>query len=150
MRPWKSAFTHAVKENGRAVACQQANFAPSVSIAHNASSEPLTEETSYRLIKLLEANPEASQRELAREMGVSLGKVNYCLKGLMEKGIIKAKNFKNSNNKLAYVYLLTPHGIEEKSRITARYLKRRLKEYEDLKREIKVLKEEIRAQSEEP
>ena len=147
MRPWKSAFAHTVRENGRAVACQQANCAPSDSVARNPSSEPLTEETSYRLIKILEANPKASQRELAQEMGISLGKVNYCLKGLMEKGIIKAKNFKNSNNKLAYAYLLTPHGIEEKSRITARYLKRRVKEYEALKKEIEMLKEEVRVSS---
>ena len=80
-------------------------------------------------------------------MGISLGKVNYCLKGLMEKGIIKAHNFKNSNNKLAYAYLLTPKGIEEKTRITTRYLKRRLKEYEDLKQEIKMLQEEVRETS---
>ena len=103
----------------------------------------MTEETSYRLIKLIEANPKASQRELAQQMGISLGKVNYCLKGLMEKGIIKAHNFKNSNNKLAYAYLLTPKGIEEKTKITARYLKRRLKEYEDLKQEIEMLQEEV-------
>ena len=107
----------------------------------------MSEEVSYRLIKILEENPEISQRELAQEMGISLGKVNYCLKGLMEKGIIKANNFKNSNNKLAYAYLLTPKGIEEKSRITARYLKRRLKEYEELKQEIEMLKEEVKVSS---
>ena len=104
----------------------------------------MSEEISYRIIKILEENPEISQRELAQEMGVSLGKANYCLKGLIEKGIVKANNFKNSNNKLAYAYLLTPKGIEEKSRITARYLKRRLKEYEELKKEIETLKEEVK------
>ncbi len=104
---------------------------------------PLTEETSYRLIKILEANPEISQRQLAQEMGISLGKVNYCLKGLIEKGIIKAQNFKNSKNKLAYAYLLTPDGLEEKARITARYLKCRLTEYQVLQREIEMLQKEV-------
>ena len=104
---------------------------------------PLTEESSYRLIKILEANPRVSQRELARGMDVSLGKVNYCLKGLIDKGIIKARKFRNSDNKLTYAYLLTPSGIEEKSRITARYLKRRLKEYDKLKQEIQMLQNVI-------
>ena len=89
-----------------------------------------------------------SQRELAQEMGISLGKVNFCLKGLMEKGIIKAQNFKNSSNKLAYSYLLTPKGVEEKARVTARYLKRRVKEYEDLKLEIEQLKKEVKSDKE--
>jgi len=103
----------------------------------------MTEETSYKLIKILEANPETSQRELAREMGISLGKVNYCLKGLMEKGIIKAQNFKNSENKLAYAYLLTPMGINQKATITGQFLQRKIKEYEALKREIALLREEV-------
>jgi len=90
---------------------------------------PDNEQTTYRLIKALEANPEISQRQLARGMGISLGKVNYCLKGLLEKGLIKVRNFRNSQNKLAYAYLLTPRGIEAKAQITSRYLKRRMEEY---------------------
>jgi len=105
------------------------------------------EEITYRLIKAIEANPEASQRELAREMGISLGKVNYCLKGLMEKGLVKMQNFRNSRNKLAYAYLLTPKGIQAKSRITARYLQRRMQEYEALKAEIEQLQAEVGRQT---
>jgi len=103
----------------------------------------LTEESSYHLIKILETNPQVSQRELARGMGISLGKVNYCLKGLINKGIIRAKRFKNSDNKLTYAYVLTPRGIEARSKITARYLKRRLKEYDKLKQEIQMLQDEV-------
>lgn len=112
-------------------------------MAQRLISNTLSEETYYRLIKILEENPEISQRELAEEMGISLGKANYCLKGLIGKGIIKVLNFRNSKNKLAYAYLLTPKGIEEKSRITTRYLKRRLKEYEDLTQEIERLQREV-------
>ena len=101
------------------------------------------EEITYRLIKAIEANPEASQRELAREMGISLGKLNYCLKGLTEKGLVKMQNFRNSQNKLGYLYLLTPKGLQAKSRITARYLQRRMEEYEALKAEIEQLQAEM-------
>ncbi|MCP3951949.1 MAG: MarR family EPS-associated transcriptional regulator [Desulfobacterales bacterium] len=103
----------------------------------------MTEESSYRIVKILEANPRVSQRELARGLGISLGKVNYCLKGLINKGIIKAKRFRNSDNKLTYAYVLTPRGIEARSKLTARYLKRRLKEYEKLKLEIEMLQDEV-------
>ena len=105
-----------------------------------------SEETTYRLMKVIEANPEISQRELAREMGISLGKVNYCLKGLMEKGLVKVNNFRNSDNKLAYAYLLTPEGLREKAAVTARYLGRRMQEYERIKREIRQLKAELKRQ----
>lgn len=88
-----------------------------------------------------------SQRELAREMGVSLGKTNYCIKGLMEKGWLKARNFKNSNNKIAYTYMLTPKGVSEKAKITARYLKNKVHEYEALKDEIKMLRKEVSGSS---
>jgi len=103
----------------------------------------MNEEISYRVIKLIEQNPAISQRELAEALGVSLGKTNYCLKALIEKGLIKARNFKNNKNKLAYTYLLTPHGIREKVRITAAFLKRKLAEYDDLKYEIEALKQEV-------
>ena len=102
----------------------------------------LTDEYHYKILKLIAANAEISQRELAKTLGISLGKTNYCLKALIEKGVIKVCNFKNSKNKLAYMYLLTPRGIEEKSAITLRFLKAKIKEYEMLDKEIKLLKQE--------
>ena len=84
-----------------------------------------------------------TQRELASELDVSLGKVNYCLKAMVEKGWIKIQNFKKSNNKLAYLYLLTPKGIEQKAYITVNFLKRKITEYETLEKEIKDLKAEV-------
>ena len=107
----------------------------------------LTEEVRYKLLKLLEPNPQLSQREVARELGISLGKVNYCLKALVDKGWIKAANFKNSKNKAAYMYLLTPRGIEEKTRVTARFLQRRMQEYEALRDEIKQIRVEAERQA---
>jgi len=104
---------------------------------------PLNDETRYRLLKLLEARPELSQRELARELDVSLGKANYCLRALVEKGLVKAKNFQASKNKRAYAYYLTPKGAQEKARVTARFLKRKVAEYQELKEEIRRLKQEV-------
>jgi len=89
---------------------------------------------------LLQEDPKISQRDLANVLNISLGKVNYCLKGLVEKGWIKARNFKNSNNKLAYVYLLTPSGIEEKAHVTMRFLRARVQEYEAIEKEIEELR----------
>ena len=103
----------------------------------------MDEETSYRLFRLIEENPDISQRELAKSMGISLGKTNYCLKGLMDKGWLKARNFKNSNNKMAYAYVLTPNGLREKAKITTRYLKRKTDEFESLKSEIEKLRQEV-------
>ncbi|AYV57205.1 MarR family EPS-associated transcriptional regulator [Leptospira kmetyi] len=97
----------------------------------------------HKLLRILEENPEVNQREISEILGISLGKVNYCLKALMDKGWIKAKNFKNSKNKLAYAYFLTPMGIEEKARITVRYLKVKMQEYEQIKKEIEELKKEV-------
>jgi len=102
----------------------------------------LTDEYRYRILKLLEADPHASQRRIADELGISLGRVNYCLQALIEKGLIKAKNFRNSTNKRAYLYLLTPKGIEEKTRVTLRFLRVKLNEYEALERELEVLRRE--------
>lgn len=104
----------------------------------------LTDEYRYKILKLIEANPEISQRELARELDISLGKTNFCLKALMEKGLLKASNFRNSKNKIGYLYKLTPQGIEEKTAVTVRFLKRKMQEYESLKSEI----EQIRADAE--
>jgi EPS-associated MarR family transcriptional regulator len=103
----------------------------------------LTDDISYQVIRLIEQNPEISQRELSHELGVSLGKANYCLKALIDKGWIKARNFKNSQNKLAYRYLLTPDGIEQKARVTVQFLRRKLDEYERLRREIESLRNEV-------
>ena len=102
------------------------------------------EDTHLRLLRLIEARPELSQRDLARELGTSLGKVNYCLNALIDKGLVKVRNFRNSNNKLAYAYLLTPRGIESKATITVQFLKRKMAEYESLKTEIEQLQREVR------
>ena len=91
------------------------------------------------LLRRLELNPEYTQRDLSKEMDVSLGKVNYCLKKLTEKGLIKLTNFKQNPNKVGYAYILTPKGIEEKTRLTFSFLKRKIKEYEILKEEINEL-----------
>ena len=82
----------------------------------------LTDEYRYKILKLVESNPAISQRELAQQLGISLGKVNFCLKALIEKGLLKATNFRNNKNKLAYMYLLTPSGLEEKASITLRFI----------------------------
>ena len=92
------------------------------------------------LLHKLESNPEYTQRDLSRVMGVSLGKINYCMKKLTEKGLIKITNFKQNPKKMGYAYLLTPKGIEEKSKLTFSFLKRKLIEYEILKKEINELK----------
>ena len=91
------------------------------------------------LLRRLESNPEYTQRDLSRVIGVSLGKINYCMKKLTEKGLIKITNFKQNQNKLGYVYLLTPKGIDEKARLTFSFLKRKITEYEILKKEINEL-----------
>jgi EPS-associated MarR family transcriptional regulator len=103
----------------------------------------LTDEVRYKLLKLLEPNPALSQREVARALGISLGKVNYCLRALVEKGWIKAANFKNSRNKSAYMYLLTPRGIEEKTRVTAEFLRCKLQEHQALTAEIDQIRDEV-------
>jgi EPS-associated MarR family transcriptional regulator len=102
----------------------------------------LTDEYRYRILKLLDKNPAASQREIARELGVSLGRVNYCLQALVEKGLIKVNNFRHNESKRAYLYYLTPKGMQEKTRVTVRFLKAKLDEYEYLKREVAELQRE--------
>ena len=109
-----------------------------------ATDRPM-EDTHLRLLRLLEAKPELSQRDLARELGTSLGKTNYCLNALIEKGWVKARNFRNNQNKLGYAYLLTPRGIESKAAITLQFLRRKMDEYEELKREIELLQHEVAA-----
>ena len=105
----------------------------------------LDDKTRYQLLKLLEANPELSQRRLAQELGVSVGKINFCLRALLERGLVKVRNFRDSNNKLAYAYYLTPKGAREKMRTTAGFLKRKLAEYEAMEKEIEELKREVRS-----
>ncbi|MDO9235816.1 MAG: MarR family EPS-associated transcriptional regulator [Aquabacterium sp.] len=95
-----------------------------------------------KVLRLLEVNPQMNQREMAAALGVSLGKTNFCLKALLDKGLLKMQNFQNSKRKLAYAYLLTPAGIAEKTSLTGRFLKRKMEEYELLKAEIASLQQE--------
>lgn len=104
----------------------------------------MRDEITYRLLKLIESNAQLSQREIAKQMGVSLGKTNYCLKALLDKGFIKVRNFYNNKSKNAYMYLLTPKGIEEKAQVTYRFLQRKINEYEEIKIEIENLKNEVK------
>ena len=102
----------------------------------------LTDEYRIKILRILEQDPDISQRDLARNLGISLGRANFCLQALIDKGWIKVNNFKNSNNKKAYMYLLTRRGIAEKARVTARFLDRKVAEYEALKHEIEQLQRE--------
>lgn len=104
----------------------------------------LSDSHRYRLLKLIEANPHMSQREVAQAMGVSLGKVNYCIKALVEKGFVKLENFRRNEDKRVYAYLLTPRGIEEKARVTVAFLQRKLAEYEAVQGEIEELRKEVK------
>ena len=103
----------------------------------------LQEDTYFRVMRILQENPDLTQRELAEKLGISVGGLNYCLKALMEKGMVKMKNFANSKNKFGYVYVLTPTGITEKAAITHRFLQRKMNEYEALKAEIEALRSEV-------
>lgn len=107
----------------------------------------VADEHHLKVLRLLEAKPDMSQRELAEALGVSVGKTNYCIRALVDKGLLKMNNFRNSQNKLAYAYLLTPAGIAAKAELTARFLKQRMLEYERLKKEIEQLKREIEQES---
>lgn len=99
--------------------------------------------TSYSLLKTLEENPSLTQRDMAKHLGVSLGKVNFCLKALIAKGCLKVANFRNNENKLAYAYLLTPHGLEQKARMTVEFLQIKTREYERLRMEIEELRRDV-------
>ena len=99
----------------------------------------LQEDTYFRVMRLLEANPDLTQRQLAEALGVSVGGLNYCLKALIQKGFVKVNNFRQSKNKFGYVYLLTPAGAGEKSRLMAKFLQRKMQEYEEIKAEIETL-----------
>ncbi len=103
----------------------------------------LTSELQFRVMRLLEANPQMNQRELSKSLGVSLGGVNYCLNALAAKGLIKIQNFRNNKNKWVYAYLLTPQGLAEKTALTGSFLKRKMQEYQVLKEEIEALSKEV-------
>lgn len=103
----------------------------------------MNEEIRYKLLKLLSENPEMSQRDLAQELGISLGKVNYCIQAMKSKGLVKAQNFKSSPLNKRYLYLLTPRGIEEKAKVTVKFLRRKLREFDLLQEEIQRLSKEV-------
>lgn len=103
----------------------------------------LDDATHYQLLKLLTEHPDMTQRQLAAAMGVSLGKANYCLKALIDKGLVKAGNFRRNPDKGVYAYLLTSQGMEEKARVTARFLQRKMAEYDALQAEIAALRREV-------
>ena len=109
-------------------------------IAHLAKVQ---DDTHFRIMRILEDNPDLTQRELAEMLGMSVGGLNYCLKALIDKGFVKMSNFQKSKNKFKYVYLLTPKGIAEKVALTSRFLKWKMEEYEALKVEIEALKAEV-------
>jgi EPS-associated MarR family transcriptional regulator len=100
----------------------------------------IQEDTHFRIMRILQANPDLTQRELADKLGMSVGGLNYCLNALIDKGFVKMQNFQNSKNKFKYVYLLTSKGIAEKVALTGRFLKRKMEEYDALKAEIEALK----------
>ena len=103
----------------------------------------LSDEYRYKILKKLEADPQISQRDLARDLGISVGRANYCIQALIAKGLVKANNFKNNQNKKAYMYLLTPKGIAEKVQATTLFLQIKMNEYETLQREIEALRNEV-------
>lgn len=98
----------------------------------------------YSVLRLLEQQPEITQRELAAALGISLGRVNYCVQALIKRGLVKAANFRNSKQKRAYLYKLTPQGLSEKASLAVRFLRRKEQERQDLLREIEDLREEVR------
>jgi len=101
------------------------------------------QEIRLRLLKILSQEPILSQRDMADRIGVSLGKINYCLSELAKRGLIKIIRFKSAKNKIPYTYVLTPHGLQEKARLTLRFLKHKLTEYEEIKRQIRQLAREV-------
>ena len=101
------------------------------------------QEIRYRLLKILNKEPKLGQREMAKRIGISLGKVNYCVSELSAKGWIKITRLKSARKKLPYIYMLTPKGLEEKGKLTVRFLRRKLSEYEEIKKQIRELHHEV-------
>jgi len=110
----------------------------------------IQEDTHFRIMRILQDNPDLTQRELADQLGMSVGGLNYCLKALIDKGFVKMGNFKKSKNKFKYVYLLTPQGIAERVMLTSHFLQRKMEEYEALKAEIERLRAEVEANGNPP
>jgi EPS-associated MarR family transcriptional regulator len=108
------------------------------------------EDLHFRVLRLLQEHPDLSQRELAGKLGVSNGKLHYCLNALIEKGLVKLGNFANSKHHLGYAYLLTPKGIAQKARMTGDFLRRKMAEYEALQAEIAALQQEMKARGTTP
>jgi len=108
---------------------------------------PYEQEIWYRLLKLLSRESNLTQRNMAKRMGISLGKVNYCVSELAKRGFIKINRFKDSSNKISYIYLLTPRGLEEKASLTLAFLRRKTLEYEETKRQIRELSAELEEES---
>jgi EPS-associated MarR family transcriptional regulator len=112
-------------------------------IAMSSRQAQKQEDTYFRVMRILHENPDLTQRELADLLGVSVGGLNYCLRALMTKGLVKMQNFSHSKNKFKYMYLLTPAGMARKAELTSNFLRRKMNEYEALKAEIEALKQEI-------
>tara|TARA_B100000315_G_C14419867_1_gene515039 strand:+ start:512 stop:832 length:321 start_codon:yes stop_codon:yes gene_type:complete len=100
-------------------------------------SKPEDSQDHFNILRVIQNKPKSTQRDLANDLGFSLGKLHYCLKALQEKGFVKIKNFRKSKNKINYIYVLTPQGITEKTNLTINFMKRKMKEYEELKKELK-------------
>jgi len=103
----------------------------------------LQEDTYFRVLRMLQENPDMTQREIAEKLGISTSGLNYCLKALIDKGLVKVQNFSQSKNKFGYIYVLTPQGIAEKALLAGRFLKRKMTEYEHLQAEVEALKAEM-------
>jgi len=115
-------------------------------IKKNTKSTEIHPDTHFRLLSNLASDPYLTQRALAKKVGISLGAINYCLKELIKVGHLKINNFQNSHNKLGYFYIVTPKGIQQKSLLTADFLRRKLKEYQDLKIEINTIRKDFRGE----
>ena len=121
-----------------------------VTAAANSANSTLHDATHLQVLRLLQANPQITQRELARALGVSLGKTNFCVQALLAKGWLKMQSFSGNQRKLAYAYLLTPTGISEKAALTTRFLSRKMQEYQALRLEIDALQLETQPNSNTP
>ena len=137
---------HLCRHGGSVSGLNSENFYPTSSSSHyqmTSRQSKLQEDTYFRVMGILQENPNLTQRELADKLGLSLGGLNYCLRALIDKGFVKMQNFNKAENKLKFVYLLTPRGIKEKSALTYRFLERKMQEYETLKAEIETLKGQV-------
>jgi EPS-associated MarR family transcriptional regulator len=114
---------------------------------HPPALSPRHDETLFQALRVLEADPRTTQRQLAQRLGLSLGMANYCLQALAAKGFVKMESFRNSRNKLAYSYILTPRGMAEKATLTAHFLQRKMREYDQLQAEIEQLRREASPQT---